>query len=72
MKLPRVSGKEAVKAFTKAGWVVSRQKGSHVILEKSGVRSTLSVPQHPELDRGLLRHLIRVAGMTVNEFCDLL
>jgi hypothetical protein len=29
---------------------------------------TLSVPDHPELGRGLLRKLVRQAGMTVDEF----
>ncbi len=71
-KLPIVSGREAVKAFTKAGWSWTRQAGSHAILTKPGARSVLSVPLHGTLGRGLLRHLIRVAGMTIREFRDLL
>ena len=71
-KLPVVSGKEAVKVFEKDGWVFDRQKGSHAILKKAGSRRVLSIPLHDELDRGLLRHLIRVASMTVEDFCDLL
>jgi len=71
-ELPVVSGQEAIAAFAKAGWTFARQKGSHVVLKKPGFRLVLTVPLHPELDRGLLRHLIRVAGLTVDEFCDLL
>ncbi len=71
-KLPVVSGRDAVRVFEKGGWVLDRQRGSQVILKKSGSRLVLSVPQHDELDRGLLRHLIRVANMTVEDFCDLL
>lgn len=71
-KLPIVSGQEAIRAFEKAGWIQVRQKGSHVILVKPGYRVVLSVPLHRELDRGLLRHLIRVAGVTVDEFRDAL
>lgn len=67
-KLPRVSGAEAVKAFQRAGWLVSWQKGSHVIMTKRGTVFTLSVPQHPELGPGLLRDLIRKAGITIEEF----
>ena len=44
------------------------QSGSHIVLVKPGVSTTLSVPNHRELDRGTLRSLIRVAGVTVDEF----
>ena len=70
--LPIVSGDEAIKAFQRGGWVVRRQVGSHVTLEKEGEVATLSVPRHRELDRGLLRRLIRDAGLSVDEFVDLL
>jgi len=35
------------------------------------MRATLSIPQHRELDRGLLRALIRNAGMSVDDFVSL-
>jgi len=50
------------------GWEFSRQKGSHMILTKSGSWASLSVPDHRELDCGTLRKLIRNAGITVEEF----
>ena len=71
-KLPVVSGAGAVRAFERAGWTKDRQKGSHVILIKPGHIASLSVPQHNELAPGTLRSLIRNAGMTVQEFIDLL
>ena len=71
-KIPLVSGREAVKAFARAGWVWGRTAGSHAILTKPGTRNVLSVPLHGELGRGLLRHLIRVAGITVEGFRRLL
>ena len=70
--LGNVSGKEAVKAFLKAGWISRGQVGSHIILVKSGVPVNLSIPQHQELGPGLLRSLIRHSGMTVEEFRSLL
>ena len=69
--LPSVSGEQAVRAFQKAGWVKDRQRGSHVILIKSGQAATLSVPQHREIAPGTLRALIRAAGMSVDEFVAL-
>ena len=71
-KLPRVSGREAIRAFEKAGWGVARQRGSHVVLTKSNSIYTLSVPLHPVLGPGLLRDLLRKADLTVEEFTDLL
>ena len=67
-KLPAISGGQAVRAFEKAGWRVSRQRGSHVILLKPGQIASLSVPQHRELAPGTLRSLIRASGMSVDEF----
>ena len=71
-KLPRISGREAIRAFRRAGWEVARQRGSHVVLTKPGSLYTLSVPLHPVLGPGLLRSLIRKAGLTVEEFTELL
>jgi len=71
-KLPQVSGKDAVKVFEKAGWNVARQKGSHIVLVRPGSIYSLSIPLHDELGPGLLRDQIRKAGLTIDEFIDLL
>lgn len=62
------SGAEAVRKLRKAGWVSVRQKGSHVMMTKQGYQWTLSIPQHDELGPGLLRKLIRQAGLSEQEF----
>ncbi len=69
--LPVISGREAVKAFQKLGFLFHHQRGSHIILYHANGRH-LSVPDHKELDRGTLRALIRGAGVTVDEFVKLL
>lgn len=72
-KLPVISGKEAVKAFEKAGWKFARIGSSrHMIMKKEGVITALSIPDHMILDRGLLRSLIRDAYMSIEEFIKLL
>jgi len=71
-KLPRdISGHQAVQAFQKAGWLI-RKRGSHIIMEKEGVRPILSVPNHKVLDPGTLRSLIRHSGLSVEKFVRLL
>ena len=47
--VPVLKPREVVKTFQKLGWEVARQRGSHIILTKSGHISTLSVPNHPEI-----------------------
>ena len=71
-RLPVVSGKQAVKAFVRAEWVVNCQRGSHVIMLKPGSLVSLSIPQDRELAPGTLRSLLRAAGMTTEEFLELL
>jgi predicted RNA binding protein YcfA (HicA-like mRNA interferase family) len=71
-RLGNISGKEAARAFQRAGWEPIGQVGSHLVLIKPDVRVNLSIPQHKELSLGTLRSLIRSAGLTVDEFLDLL
>lgn len=71
-RLSNLSGKDAVKAFQKAGWQKLGQVGSHVVMIKPGSRVNLSIPQHKELSVGTLRALIRNSGLTVEEFLELL
>ncbi|MFH0872132.1 MAG: type II toxin-antitoxin system HicA family toxin [bacterium] len=71
-RLRNISGKEAAKAFEKAGWRRLGQVGSHLVMAKPGLWVNLSIPQHRELSVGTLRALIRHSGLTVEEFLELL
>ena len=66
--LPKLNGREIVKAFARDGWQMMRQRGSHMILVKPGHTATLSVPDHREVAKGTSRSLIRASGLTVEEF----
>ncbi len=70
--LPVLSGRETKRAFEKLGWLVARQRGSHIILTKEGEIATLSIPDHKEIAKGTLRSLIRMAGISVDEFVRVL
>ena len=71
MRLPQVSGREAARVFERAGFVFDHQRGSHMILYREADGRHLSVPDHRELGRGILRKLIRQAGLTPEEFARL-
>jgi predicted RNA binding protein YcfA (HicA-like mRNA interferase family) len=71
-KLPRLSGRECVKALGKLGFYFKRQQGSHIILRKDEPFAQIVVPDHKELDRGTLRAIIRQADVSVDEFLSAL
>jgi predicted RNA binding protein YcfA (HicA-like mRNA interferase family) len=62
------SGAEAVKKFKRAGWMIDRQKGSHIMMVKSDYPYTLSIPLQRELGIGILKKLIRQVSLSVDEF----
>lgn len=70
--LPQVSGRQAVAAFERAGFQMRRQRGSHIVMTKPGFPETLSIPDHRTVQPGTLRSQIRKAGLTVEEFIQLL
>lgn len=71
-RLPRISGRECVKALQKTGFVIMRQEGSHMILRRGDPLTQLVVPDHRELDRGTLRAIIRQSGLGIDQFIQLL
>jgi len=71
-KLIVVSGRECIRALEIVGFFVIRQKGSHVSMIREEPFNQIVVPNHKELDRGTLRAIIRQAGLSVDEFNDLL
>jgi predicted RNA binding protein YcfA (HicA-like mRNA interferase family) len=64
-----VSGKELAKILERHGWSLLRVQGSHHIYGKPGSEVRLSVPVHGNqaLKTGLLRHLIKMAGLSDND-----
>lgn len=71
--LPRISGREVVKALRKLGYEYDRQKGSHIVLRQTAApHRRVVVPDHDEVAKGTLRAIIREVGLSVDEFKALL
>jgi len=70
--VPVLKPRQVVKTFEKLGWVVARQRGSHIIMVRQGHIATLSIPNHSEVARGTLRGLIARASITIDEFKEAL
>jgi len=68
-RLGRVSGKEAVGALERLGFVKTRQRGSHVVMKKMPEGTTgCVVPMHRELAVGTLRGILKQAGISPEDF----
>jgi predicted RNA binding protein YcfA (HicA-like mRNA interferase family) len=71
-KVPSIPWTDVVRVFGQVGWQHDRTRGSHYIMTRPGRPGLLSVPMHNPVKQGTLRKLIRQAGMTVEEFVNLL
>jgi len=63
-RLKALSGREVLKVFSKFGFKVVSQRGSHVKLRRvlsDGTKQTLTIPLHEELDKGTLKAIFRQA-----------
>ena len=74
MKLPVISGKDAVKTFEKLGYVQIRQTGSHIRMKhiSDNSKKPITIPNHGVLGKGLLRKLLRDVEISVEDFVYLL
>lgn len=71
-KLPLISSRECINALLKIEFYTSRQRGSHIILIRDEPYAKVVVPERRQLPKGTLRRIIRDAGLTVDEFVELL
>jgi predicted RNA binding protein YcfA (HicA-like mRNA interferase family) len=69
-KLPILTGLEIIKTLEKNGFIIIRQKGSHVFLRQKNDNRTTIVPIHKgkDIDRSLLSKILNDAGLSVEEF----
>ena len=72
-KLPPLTGKQMIAALKKAGFVVERQKGSHVFLRHQDGRATV-VPAHTgeALGPGLMSKILRDAELAKPDLLKLI
>jgi len=73
-KIPIVTAKELTRVLKRAGFSKDRQKGSHLTLINTKTNKTITVPVHTGVDigKGLLKKIIAEAGLTTEEFVNLL
>jgi predicted RNA binding protein YcfA (HicA-like mRNA interferase family) len=73
-KVPSLSYTVVLRALRRDGWVVVRQRGSHIRLQKRTADELLKiiVPAHRPIKRSTLSHILKQARLSVDEFNELL
>ncbi len=73
-KVPSLGYEQVVRALQRDGWVVVRQKGSHIRLQKHTSDETLklTVPAHRPILRSTLAHILKQARLSADQFIELL
>jgi len=73
-KVPSLSYEQIVRALQRDGWVVVRQRGSHIRLQKRVGEEVLkiTVPAHRPVKRSTLAHILKQARLSVEDLLKLL
>jgi len=72
-RLPSLTAKEVVRALKKAGFEEERQRGSHLRMGHPGTNRITVVPMHlGDIHRSLLKEIIKQAGLSEDEFREVL
>ena len=73
-KVPSLSYKKVIAALKRDDWIVVRQRGSHIRLEKKLLDETIkiTVPAHKPIKRSTLAKIIKQSRMDLNSFLELL
>ncbi len=69
-KVPSLNYDKVLKALQRDGWVIVRQKGSHIRLQKHIGNEVLKiiVPAHKPIKRSTLSHILKQARISVEDF----
>jgi predicted RNA binding protein YcfA (HicA-like mRNA interferase family) len=73
-KIPNLPYRAVVKAFQRAGFVVIRQRGSHIRLRKHSKEEVINItiPAHTSIKKSTLSKILKDAGLTFEEFKEFL
>ncbi|PKB68142.1 MAG: hypothetical protein BZY81_03015 [SAR202 cluster bacterium Io17-Chloro-G4] len=73
MRLPRsLSGSEVVRALQRVGFYRRRQRGSHIVMRRDEPFAQVIDPSHRSIDTGTLASILDGAGLSVDEFLEIL
>lgn len=68
-KVPSLNFFKLIRALQRAGWIVVRQKGSHIRLQKHFKNEVLklTIPAHNPIKRSTLSHILKQARLSLED-----
>ena len=68
-KIPSLNYFKLIRGLQRAGWIVVRQKGSHIRLQKHFQNEVLkiTIPAHNPIKRSTLAHILKQARISLDE-----
>lgn len=74
MKIPSLSYTQIIRALQRDGWIIVRQRGSHIRLQKriGDEWLKITVPAHRPIKRSTLAHILKHARLELDQFLKLL
>ncbi|MEI7990196.1 MAG: type II toxin-antitoxin system HicA family toxin [Chloroflexota bacterium] len=72
-RVPNLSYTQIIKALQRDGWIVVRQRGSHIRMQKHTDIEVLkiTIPAHKPVKRSTLAHILKQARLDIETFLDL-
>ncbi len=67
-KLPSVTGRKIIRSLNKLGFIIVRQRGSHVFMQRED--TTVTVPLHDPVKKTTLKSILNQAGVSLKEFLE--
>ena len=73
-KVPSLSYEKVIKALQRDGWIIVRQKGSHIRLQRHTGLETfkITIPANKPIKRSTLSHILKQAHISVDRLNSLL
>jgi len=71
-RLTPIHYKVLIKIFRKKGYSISRQEGSHIVMNKPGVSRPIVIPMYSEVGVSIIKANLRSAGINNREYFRLL
>ncbi|MTW23253.1 type II toxin-antitoxin system HicA family toxin [Allochromatium palmeri] len=71
-KVPSLNYDKVIKALQRDGWVIVRQRGSHIRIQKHIDEEILkiTIPAHKPIKRSTLSHILKQARISVDDFAQ--
>jgi len=72
--IPSLNYDHIIHALRRDGWVVVRQRGSHIRLQKEtreGI-AKITIPAHRPVKRSTLAHILKQANLSIDDFLSLM